>query len=62
MNILIENLYVILLGVVAFCLMIPYFYSKAHPPKSIFQKSANYVEIRTWRKKIAFPRNRDHLT
>jgi len=51
MNILIENLYVILLGVVAFCLMIPYFYSKAHPPKSIFQKSANYVEIRTWRKK-----------
>lgn len=51
MNILMENLYIILLGLVVFCLILSYFYSKAYPQKSIFQNSADYVEIRTWRKK-----------
>ncbi len=51
MNIVIENLYIILLGLAVFCLILSYFYSKTYPPKSIFQNSADYVEIRTWRKK-----------
>ena len=51
MNLLMENLYIILLGLVAFCLILSYFYSKAYSTKSIFQNSADYVEIRTWRKK-----------
>ncbi|WWV72438.1 hypothetical protein SOV_38470 [Sporomusa ovata DSM 2662] len=51
MNIVMENLYILLLGLVAFCLIMSYFYSKAYPPKSIFQNSTDYVEIRTWRKR-----------
>ncbi|MDF2858614.1 MAG: hypothetical protein K0Q87_4465 [Neobacillus sp.] len=49
MDILMENLYIISLGFFVFSLIAFYYYSKAHPPKSIFQKPTKHVEIRTWR-------------
>ena len=49
MDVLKEELYLILLVMTAFTLIISYIYSKAHPPKSIFQKPTNHIEIRTWK-------------
>lgn len=51
MDMLMENPYIILLGLGVFGLMLRYFYSEIYPPKSIFQKPINYVEIRTWKEK-----------
>jgi hypothetical protein len=49
MDIVLENVFVILLGLGVGVLLVPYLYSKTHPRKSIFQKPTNHIEIRTWR-------------
>ena len=49
MDMLIENPYIILLGLGVFCLLLRHFYSQFYPPKSIFQKPISYVEIRAWK-------------
>ncbi|HMM19376.1 MAG TPA: hypothetical protein PKA10_01475 [Selenomonadales bacterium] len=44
----IEYLY-LALGVGILYLVISFLYSMFHPPKSIFQKPTNHVEIRAWK-------------
>ncbi|MBP2635372.1 MAG: hypothetical protein H6Q72_1279 [Firmicutes bacterium] len=48
----IYNIYIVLLGAGIFFLIVRYFYTKAYSHKSIFQKQIDYVEIRSWRKRI----------
>lgn len=51
MKVILENLDIFLsclsLGIAG--LIAAYFYSATHPPKSIFQKPTNHVEIRSWK-------------
>lgn len=51
MNLVMENLHIILstLCFSVFFLLASYFYSLTHPPKSVFQKPTNHIEIRSWK-------------